>query len=61
MTARKIMILWVKKGLVPGEPATKDHSPLYKTALKFAKAISEMDGSDSEKWHFANTITKIFE
>lgn len=52
-----ILRIWAKKGLITADVKT----PLYKTARKFAKAICEMDGEDSEKRHFAESITKIWE
>lgn len=52
-----ILRIWAKKGLITADVKT----PLYKTARKFAKAICEMDGEDSEKIHFAESITKIWE
>lgn len=55
MTTLKILRLWVKKGLVAVD------TPLYETAKKFARAICEMDCDDNEKYHFADTITKIYE
>lgn len=50
---------WTAKGMIPVEKKAP-HSLLYKTAKRFAKAISEMDCNDNEKIHFARTITKIY-
>lgn len=49
----KIMKLWETNGII------FDNN--RKTAEKFAKAISEMDATESEKIQFAEGITKIYE
>lgn len=60
MTTKKILLLWIKKGIIWREPANVPQNPLYLTAQKFAKAICEMDGTEEEKWHFANEVVKIY-
>lgn len=57
----KILRIWIDNGIIKNESLSSCPSPLWNTAKSFAKAIAEMEGSETEKISFASGITKIYE
>ena len=58
--SNKILKLWVDSKIIKNESLSPAPSDLWKTAKKFATAISKMGGSEAERISFASGITKIY-
>lgn len=58
--ANTILKLWVDSKIIKNESLSPAPSDLWKTAKRFATAISKMEGSEADKISFASGITKIY-